>query len=325
MRRVEPSSSRTPWPYFKRALVRAAAGIGVLFGAATLGFLALYVLPGDPVYAVVGNPTEVSLSAEQEAAIRAEYGFDQPLAVQYGRYLGRLATGDLGVSYQRDIPVVRVIGEQIGPTLQLAGAALVVTLVLTFAIALLTAKRRVGRSISSAIELFFIAAPGFWVGIILLAIFSFTLGWLPAVGSQGWQSLVLPALMIAFGSSPSLIQVLRNALEDALDEPFIVTARARGISEAAVRLGHALRHALIPLTTLSGFLVGGLLGGTVIAETLFTRQGIGRVLVTAVGANDVPLVLGLIMLSAVAYVTVNFLVDLAYPLIDPRLRSEAAA
>jgi peptide/nickel transport system permease protein len=308
----------------RRVLVRATTGLGVLLGAATLGFLALYVLPGDPVYAVVGSPDEVSLSAEQVAAIRAQYGFDQPLIVQYGTYLGRLLTGDLGDSYQRGVPVVQVIGEQLGPTLQLAGAAAVVTLLLTFAVALLTAKRRVGRRISSAVEIFFIAAPGFWIGIVLLTIFSFTLGWLPSMGSQGWPSLVLPSLMIALGSAPVLIQVLRGSLEDALDEPFIVTARTRGIGETAVRMRHALRHALIPLTTLSGFLVGGLLGGTVIAETLFTRQGVGRILVTAVSANDVPLVLGLVLLAAAAYVIVNFLVDLAYPLIDPRLRGQVS-
>lgn len=324
IRSASGTVTRRTAPWVRRVLVRAITGVGVLFGAATLGFLALYVLPGDPVYAVVGSPSEVSLSAEQVESIRAQYGFDQPLIVQYGAYLGRLITGDFGESYQRGVPVIQVIGEQLGPTLQLAGSAALVTLLLTFSVALLTAKRRIGRRISSAIEIFFIAAPGFWIGIVLLTIFSFTLGWLPSMGSQGWQSLVLPALMIGLGSAPVLIQVLRGSLEDALDEPFIVTARTRGISETAVRLRHALRHALIPLTTLSGFLVGGLLGGTVIAETLFTRQGVGRILVTAVSANDVPLVLGLVLLAAVAYVIVNFLVDLAYPLIDPRLREQVS-
>ncbi|WP_198664430.1 ABC transporter permease [Jiangella endophytica] len=316
---------RTVRPYLRRIGARALAGVGVLFGAATLGFLALYVLPGDPVYAIAGNPDQVSLSAEQVAAIRETYGFDQPLYQQYLEYLGQLVRGDLGTSYQRQQPVTTLIADQLGPTVQLAAAAFATTLVLAFAVSLLTAKRRFGRGVSSVVELFFISAPGFWVGIVLLTVFSFRLGWLPAIGSGGWQTLVLPALTIAVGAAPPLIQVLRNGLEDTLDEPFVLTARTRGLSEAAVRLRHALRHALIPLTTLTGFLVGGLLGGAVIAETLFSRQGVGRVLVTAVTANDVPLVLGLVLLAALAYVVVNFLVDVVYPLIDPRLRSEVTA
>lgn len=310
--------------YLRHALARAIAGVGVLFGAITLAFVALYVLPGDRVYAVVGG-AEVSLTADQEAAIREQYGFDQPLWVQYGTYLARLFTGDLGTSYQRDLPVVDVIGEQLGPTLQLAGAAAVVTIALTLVVSLLTAKRRVAHRVSSAVEIFFLSAPGFWIGIVLLTIFSYSLHLLPSVGSDGPATLVLPALTIALSTAPALIQVFRGALEDALDEPFIVTARTRGVSEITIRLRHALRHALIPLSTLSGFLVGGLLGGAVIAETLFSRQGIGRVLVTAANASDVPLVLGLVLLAAVAYVGVNFVVDLLYPLIDPRIRTEAHA
>lgn len=310
--------------YLRYVGLRLIAGLGVLLGAATLGFLALHVLPGDPVYAVVGG-AEVSLDAEQVQAIRERYGFDQPLWLRYLDYLGGLATGDLGTSYQRSVPVTQVIGEQLGPTLQLAGAAAIVAFTLTVIVSIATAKRRVARSISSSIELFFLSAPGFWIGIVLLTIFSFTLGWLPSVGSDGWQTLVLPALTVGLSAAPALIQVFRTSLEDTLDQPFITTARARGISDAAVRLRHAARHALIPLTTMAGFLVGGLIGGTVIAETLFTRQGIGRVLLDAVTSSDVPLVLGLVLLAAIAYVLVNLVVDLLYPLIDPRIRTGATA
>lgn len=310
--------------YLRYVASRLLAGLGVLLGAATLGFLALHVLPGDPVYAVVGG-AEVSLDAEQVQAIRERYGFDQPLWLRYLDYLGGLAIGDLGTSYQRSIPVTQVIGEQLGPTLQLAGAAAIVAITLTVVVSITTAKRRVARSISSSLELFFLSAPGFWIGIVLLTIFSFTLGWLPSVGSDGWQTLVLPALTVGLSSAPALIQVFRTSLEDTLDQPFITTARARGISDAAVRLRHAARHALIPLTTMAGFLVGGLIGGTVIAETLFTRQGIGRVLLDAVTSSDVPLVLGLVLLAAIGYVLVNLVVDLLYPLIDPRIRMGATA
>jgi peptide/nickel transport system permease protein len=306
-----------------RILSRLAAGLGVAWGAATLTFLAVYLTPGDPAYAIVGGP-EASPSPEVLAQVRAEYGFNEPFIVQYLNYLGRLITGDLGTSYRLQSPVTQVLGEQLGGTVELALTAGGLAVVIAVVVAVLTAKRSPWvRGSSSAAELVLASSPSFWLGIVLLTVFSYTLRWLPTVGSGDWRALVLPTLTLALPIAAVLTQVLRSSLEEVLDQPFITTARARGLGDAAVRLRHGLRHSLIPLATMSGFVIGGLLGGTVIVESLFTRQGLGRTLLAAVNAKDMPVVLGVVLLSAVVYVFVNFVVDLLYPLLDPRLKETA--
>jgi peptide/nickel transport system permease protein len=308
----------------RRIAYRLAAGLGVAWGAATLTFFAVYLTPGDPAYAIVGGP-EAAPSPEVLAQVRAEYGFDDPFLVQYLHYLGRIVTGDLGTSYRLHSPVTQVLGEQLGGTVQLALTAGFLAVALALVVALLTAKRSPWvRSGSSGVELILASSPSFWLGIILLTVFSYTLHWLPTVGSGDWRALVLPSFTLALPIAAVLTQVLRSSLEETLDQPFIATARARGLGDAAVRLRHALRHSLIPLATMAGFVVGGLLGGTVIVESLFTRQGLGRTLLAAVNAKDMPVVLGVVLLSAVVYVVVNFVVDLLYPLLDPRLKEVAA-
>lgn len=305
----------------RRVGTRLAAGLGVAWGAATLTFLAVQITPGDPAYAIVGGP-EANPSPEVVAQVRAEYGFDQPLIVQYGRYLGRLVVGDLGTSYRLQSPVTRVLGEQIVGTLQLAAVAAVLAIVLALVVAVFTAKRGPAvRGGATAVELFLASSPSFWLGILLLTVFSYSLHWLPSVGNADWRSLVLPSLTLALPIAAVLSQVLRGSLEEVLEQPFITTARARGLSDAAVRVRHGLRHSLIPLATMAGFVVGGLLGGTVIVESLFTRQGLGRTLLAAVNAKDMPVVLGVVLLSAVVYLVVNLVVDLLYPVLDPRLKT----
>lgn len=303
---------------------RVLGGIGVVWGAATLTFIAIHLTPGDPAYAIVGGP-EAAPSPDVIAQVRAEYGFDQPVLLQYLQYLGRLATGDLGTSYRLHLPVDQVIAEQLGGTVQLALTAAFVAVILALVVAVFTAKRsRWVGSVSTGVELFLASSPSFWLGILLLTAFSFGLHWFPAIGNQGPASLVLPALTLALPIGAVLSQVVRSSLEDVLEQPFIVTARARGLSDAAVRIGHGLRHSLIPLATMSGFVIGGLLGGAVIVESLFSRQGIGRILLAAVNAKDMPVVLGVVLLSAVVYVVVNLVVDLLYPVLDPRLKGATA-
>lgn len=303
---------------------RLLAGLGVAWGAATLTFLAIQLTPGDPALAIVGGP-EASPTEDVLAAVREQYGFTDPLWQQYLAYLGRLVVGDLGTSYRLHTPVTQVIGEQISGTVQLAIVAAVLAVAIAIASAVLTAKRsRHVRAITSGAELLLTSTPSFWLGIVLLVVFSYGLRWLPSIGNDGWQSLVLPALTLSLPIAALLAQVLRSSLEDTLEQPFIVTARARGLGEAGVRLGHALRHSIIPLITMSGFVVGGLLGGAVITESLFTRQGIGRVLLAAVNGKDLPVVLGVVLLAAFVYVAVNLIVDLVYPIIDPRLKERHA-
>ncbi len=301
--------------------VRVLGAVGVLWGAATATFVALAVIPGDIAYAVVGG-ADSNPSPEVLAEVRREYGLDRPLLVQYGAYLLRLASGDLGTSYRFHSPVGTLIAEQVGPTVALALAAAVVAVLGAVVVALATAGRRPAvRGAVSGVELVLASLPSFWLGIVLLTVFSFGLGWFPAIGGEGWRGLVLPTLTLALPLGAVLAQVLRASVEEVLDEPFVVTARSRGLTDTAVRVRHVLRHALVPLTTMSGFVVGGLLGGAVITETLFNRQGLGRLLLSAVTSKDMPVVLGLVLLSAAVYVVVNLVVDATYPLIDPRLRS----
>lgn len=303
----------------KKILWRVAAGIGVLWGAATLTFVTLNVTGGDTALAILGGPDALP-TAEVMARVRAEYGLDDPLPVQYAKYVGRLAQGDLGESYRLRIPVTRAIAQQIGATVHLAFWAGLLAVVLAVVTAVLTARRaRWLTSAASGAELVLSSVPSFVLGIALLLLFSFQWPLFPASGSRGWKSMVLPALTLALPTAAVLTQVLRQELEEILEQPFITMARARGMADASVRLRHALRHALIPLVTLSGFIFASLLGGAVIVETLFARQGVGRLMVDATTNKDAPVVLGITLLAALIYVAVNLLVDVLNAVIDPRV------
>ncbi|HVW44895.1 MAG TPA: ABC transporter permease [Amycolatopsis sp.] len=300
---------------------RVLTSVLVLWGAVTLAFLALHLIPGNTVDAVAGGTTQVT--PQLRAQITAEYSLDRPLVVQYLQYLGKLVRGDLGDSYALRMPVAKAIGQQLGSTMILLVTATVFAILVSVVIALLTAhRRRWIRGLFSGLEVTGVAVPAFWLGILLLTVFSFQLHWFPAIGSAGIAGLVLPALTLSAAPIGMLTQVLRQGLERVLDEPFVVTARSRGISEAAVRLRHVLRHAVLPVITLAGWLAGTMIGGAVVVEQVFSRQGLGRLTVNAVGHKDMPLVLGIVLIAALFYVLVNIAIDVAYRLIDPRLRSE---
>jgi peptide/nickel transport system permease protein len=305
--------------FVKLIFWRLLAGIGVLWGAATITFLALNLTSGDPAIAILGGPDALP-TPEVIAQVRKDYGLDQPLPVQYAQYIGRLATGDLGESYRLKIPVLEAIAPLILPTMSLAFWAALTAVVMSIVIALLTAKRAPWlRSLVSGTELVLTSAPSFVLGIGLLLVFAFQLHLFPVAGSQGWRSMVLPVMTLAIPATAMLTQVLRQELEDILDQPFITMARARGLSEAGVRLKHALRHALTPLITLSGFMFAFLLGGAVITENLFARQGLGRLMVEATTNSDVPIVLGVTLLAALIYVLINLVVDVLNAVVDPRI------
>jgi peptide/nickel transport system permease protein len=307
-----------------RALLRRfLASVAVLWGAITLAFVALRLMPGDTVDAITGGATQ--LTPELRAEIIRTYALDRPLFSQYLDYLGRLLRGDLGESYALRMPVTTAIGQQLGPTLALLAAAITLALVVSTVVAVLTAHRgRWVRGPFSGLEVVGVAVPAFWLGILLLSVFSFQLHWFPAFGSSGVAALVLPAVALAVAPTCMLAQVLRQGLEQALDEPFVVTARARGIGEAALRVRHVLRHALLPVITLAGWLSGVLIGSAVVVEQVFSRQGLGRLVVTAVARKDMPLVLGVVLITSVFYVVVNILIDVLYRVVDPRLRTDGA-
>jgi len=305
----------------RRILTRLGTSLLVLWGAVTVSFTALHLTPGNVVDVLIGSSI---VTPEVRAQIVADYGLDRPLPSQYATYLGRVLRGDLGQSYQLHESVATAIGAQLGPSLQLAGTALLVAVVLSTTLALLTARRRRWiRGLSSGLELVGVSIPTFWAAILLLTVFSFQLGWFPAVGGDGWSSLVLPVIAVAIPITTMLTQLMRESLELTLEEPFVLTARSRGMSDLGVRLRHALRHALVPAVTLLGWVVGLLVGSMVAVEQIFSRQGIGQLTLAAVTGKDLPVVMGVVLVTAVLYVVVNIVIDLLYLVIDPRLRSAA--
>ncbi|HYP86689.1 MAG TPA: ABC transporter permease, partial [Polyangiaceae bacterium] len=300
---------------------RAVTGIGVLWGAATLTFVMMQLSSGDIAIAILGGPDALP-SPEVLARVRQAYGLDKPLIVQYADYLARAASLDFGESYRLRIPVLDAIRLQLPATARLALIAGITTVTCSVLIATLTARRSPWlKSVISGTELLISSAPGFVIGLLLLYVFSFSFGLLPAAGYRDLRSLILPTLTLSIPTTMVLSQVLRQELEDILEQPFIVTARSRGLSEAAVRYGHALRHALIPLVTLSGFIFANLLGGTVIIESLFSQQGIGRLMSDSTNSKDVPVVLAIVLLAAATYVVVHLIVDILNGIIDPRHRT----
>ncbi|WP_108251699.1 ABC transporter permease [Planctomonas deserti] len=300
---------------------RVAGAAFVLWAVATLTFFAIRLIPGDPAEAILGGPGSQA-SDEALAAVRAEYGLDQPIAVQYVRQLGRLAVGDLGTSYSLREDVAALLGAQLPGTLLLAVLALAVAWLLALALATWSTRGgRVSAAVGSGLEVIAAALPHFWIAIVLILVFSTGLGWFPPISTPGVAGLVLPVVTLAIPLAGFLGQVMRESLLDALEAPFTVSARARGESEAGVRQVHVLRHAALPAVSLSGWAFGFLVSGAVVVETIFARPGLGRTLLNAVTLRDIPLVLGVVLVVAAAYIVVTLLTDAAQRLLDPRTRA----
>lgn len=314
---IPPQRPKSAPSWRGRVVRRLLSGGLVLWAAVTLSFISVYLAPGDIVSLLMGEQVQTPAI---EAAIRAEWGLDQPLYMQYLHYLWRVLHGDFGRSYMLNTDVSSLVLSQLWPTLKLTGLALVVSLVFAVVMAVATAHRRWGQRIAGGIELVLASTPSFWLGIVLLFIFSFTLRWFPVAGDRSFSSLVLPALSLGLAQGAVVSQVLRRGLEDALDEPFVLTLRAWGLGNRIIRLRHALRHAALPAVTLTGWLIGGLLSGAVITEQVFGRPGLGKITVDAVLGKDLPVVLAVAIFSALVYVVLSTLVDILYLFIDPRLR-----
>jgi peptide/nickel transport system permease protein len=299
-------------------LRRLLLAVAVIFATASVAFAALHLTPGDPVRVLLGA-TEATPQAV--AQVTKQLGYDKPVLLQYLLFLGRLCRGDLGWSYQLHEPVTQLVGGQLLATAELAVVAFALALAFALVLALSTAGRRPWlRRTFTAAELVMISTPGFWLGELLLTVFSFRLNLFPVVSGSSPAGLVLPAVTLALGLAGVFAQVMREGLEQALDEPFVLSSRARGTGESGVRLHHALRHAMVPIVTLSGWVVGSLLGGAVLVETIFSRQGIGRVMAQAIAGRDLPTVTGIAIVGATVFSLVNLLVDLVYVVIDPRLK-----
>ncbi|MFJ6217184.1 ABC transporter permease [Streptomyces sp. NPDC092296] len=299
--------------------VRAGAAVLVVWGATSCAFLALQLVPGDPVNAIIGSNALVS--AEQREQIRTHYGLDRPLLTQYGAYLRRLVSGELGDSYQLQQPVSSLLAAQLRPTAELAFWSSLLAVVLAAVVTVATSGRaRWPRRVSGVVELVVVSTPSFWLGIMLLTVFSFRLGWLPVSDSGDARSLILPVVTLALPIAAVLAQVMREGLLTALEQPFTLTARSRGLAERTVRSRHALRHAALPALTLAGWFTGTLLGGAVVVENVFARSGVGRLTLQAVSDRDMPVVQGVVALSAVVFVLVSAVIEVLYAVVDPRLR-----
>lgn len=308
---------RRPGRFVAAVARRVLRVLVVMWGAATAGFVALRLVPGDPVDVMLGVQAQVSDSVRDQ--IRADWGLDQAPLVQYFQYLLRLLQGDLGVSYQLRAPVVEVIGQQVLPTLQLTAGALVLAIVMAAGGAFLGRGKRI-KPVISFLELVVISSPTFWIGLLLLAVFSFQLNWFPVTSSAGLSSLVLPSLTLALPVAGIISQILRQGLDFAEGQAFSTTARSRGVTPAGLVVRHTLRHAAMDTLTLSGYLVGSLLGGAVLVESVFARPGLGRVAIRAIIGRDLPVILGIIILAALVFAVLSLLVDLSYRALDPRLR-----
>ena len=297
---------------------RFLISIPVVLGVSILVFSMLHFLPGDPVAIMLGDAG----SPERIAELRDRLGLNDPLWVQYGRFLGNALRGDLGRSIRTNRPVLDEIKDQAPNTLQLTVVGLGLAIVLGVGLGVLAGYRRNSWLDygSMLVALIGVSMPSFWMGLLLIFFFALRLGWLPATGQGGPERLILPAFTLGVHAMAIIARLTRSNMVEVLGNEYVTTARAKGLSERATLVGHALRNALIPVVTIVGLQFGALLGGAVIIETVFARQGLGRLAIEAILAKDYPVVQGVVLVSAVLYVSINFLVDLAYGVLDPRIR-----
>jgi len=305
---------------------RLAALVVTLVAATMIIFLIMEILPGDPAAIILG----VGAQPDTLAALRAELGLDLPVGTRYGRWVLGLVTGDLGQSYTYSVPVSELIGERIWVSLPLALIAMALTVVIAIPAGVFAASRRgkLADTGVAALAQIGIAIPNFWFAMLLILVFAVSLGWAPAGGFAGWdegpgaalRSLALPAIALALPQAAILTRVTRSSVLETLGEDYVRTARAKGLSWTAALWRHAVRNALIPVVTIMGLQFSFLLAGTIIIENVFYLPGLGRLLFQAIAQRDLIVVKDLVVLLAGTVVVVNFLVDLAYLALDPRLR-----
>ncbi len=299
---------------------RVAAFVATLFVVSLLVFVVIRVLPGDPAQVIMGTEG----NPEATARLRTSLGLDRPLVVQYVDWLAHAVRGDLGVSIQYDVPVGRLIMSRLPVTLPLTllAAAFMVATAVPLGLYAATHHRRAGDYVTMVISQLGISVPSFWAGLLLILAFSVHLGWAQSGGFRGWRSLILPAIALGVFQAAVLVRATRSAVLDVMREDYVRTARAKGVPEGVVVVKHTLRNALIPIVTVAGLQVGQLLAGSIILESVFVLPGLGRLALGAITARDLPVVQGVTLFVASSIVAINFLVDLAYSALDPRLRHE---
>ena len=301
-------------------LRRLTLTVPVLFGVATLVFALIHLVPGDPAQAMLGE----GATQQDIVNLRKSLGLDRPLFAQYASFLGGLGRGDFGKSFRFGTPVVQEIRRRLPQTALLAVSAMAFAIALAIPLGIVAAVFR-GRALDHAamtLALAGISMPGFWLGPLLAIVFAVMLGWLPVSGSGTPAHLVLPSVTLGAALAAILARMTRASVIEELRELYVTAARARGLSPARAVVRHAFRNSLIPVVTIIGLQFGAVLTGTIITETIFAWPGVGRLLIQAINTRDYPLVQGCILFISVTYVAMNLLTDLAYGLLDPRIRFE---
>lgn len=300
---------------FKRLLT----ALPVVFGVFTVAFVLLYLLPGDPASTMLARS---GASAQQIAQLRAELGLDDPLYIQYAKYLSSTVQGDFGRSMVSQEPVLKLLMARIPTTLELVMTALLLSVPFGTLLGMIAAVHQntwIDRLVVAFASIG-VSMPSFWLGLMLILFFSVTLGWLPSFGQGSFKHLILPAAVLGFGAIGTIARTARTSMLDVLKQDYIITARSKGLAEHTTLLRHALRNALIPIVTIVGLQFGWLLSGSIIVEAVFSRQGLGLILIDSVMEQDLPVVQGAVLLTSVLYIFLNLVVDLAYGFVDPRVR-----
>jgi peptide/nickel transport system permease protein len=298
---------------------RLLIAIPVILGVATLVFFMMQLLPGDPVVYMLSG---MGGSEEDYQRLRSQLGLQEPVPVQYVRFITDLARGDLGDSIYINRPVLALIREQLPSTIQLTLAAMGIAILVGVTLGIIAAVKEhtwVDHA-TMALALGGVSMPDFWLALLMMYLFAIRLGWLPITGQGGFQRLIMPATVLGLTAAGLVARLVRSSMVEVLRQEYIVTARAKGLRESVVLNRHALRNVLIPVVTVVGLQFGRLLSGALIVETIFARQGIGRLAINAVLVKDFPLIQGTVLFIACVYVLVNLLVDLSYAVIDPRIR-----
>ena len=304
---------------------RLLQSVPVLLLASLVVFSMLHLVPGDPIDAMLGASAFQTGNVRQDLVdqVRRDLGLNEPLPVQYGRWILGAVHGDFGVSFVRGRPVADLIVERLPSTTQLALASLLFAVTLGLALGVIAATQR-NTPIDAAVMLISlggVSMPSFWLSLLLILAFSVLLNWLPATGSGSLEQLILPAIALGYEGVALVARLTRAAMLEALSAQYITTARSKGLANRAVVFRHALRNALIPIVTVAGLQAGHLLAGSVIVETVFARQGIGQLAIDAILTKDYPLVQGIILFTAASYIVLNLLTDISYGYLDPRIRT----
>lgn len=301
-------------------LKRLVMLIPVLIGVTFMVYLILSFSPGDPAQSIAGEGAD-AMTVE---AVRKELGLDKPVVYQYGKYMWNLLHGDMGTSYKTGRSVSSSIMSVIPNTAKLAFWSILVAIGISLPIGILSATHQysIGDNVGMVAALLGVATPNFWLGLMLIIVFSLNLRWLPSGGMGSWKNIIMPAITLGTGDAAMITRMTRSSMLEVVRQDYIRTARAKGVPEKRVISVHALKNALIPVVTVIGLQFGSLLGGTALTETVFSWPGIGRLVVDSIKLKDTPMVLGCVIIMTVTFGVINLLVDILYAFIDPRIKAQ---